>query len=134
MEAKRPDQTAASGNPVDTDAIADAGAKATMKLTDTPARPAGAVSRHVPARSPAVGPVRSLLRVGRKKPFLELDANPDHLLAAQGFTPFRFPGGFLEPTLILILVSLAGRTLWQAAAATGTFSNAPGPIQGVFRL
>ena len=60
----------------------------------------------------------------------DMDVNPDHPLAAQAFTSFRVPGGLLEGTLILIVVGLAGYTVWEAVAATGTFANAPGVIRG----
>lgn len=58
-----------------------------------------------------------------------MDVNPEHPRSAQAFTTFRVPGGLLEATLILIIVGLAGNTMWEAVTATGTFADAPTPIR-----
>lgn len=60
----------------------------------------------------------------------DMNVNPDHPIPAQAFTTFRVPVGLMEASLILIVVGLAGHTLWEAMNATGSFTHAPALVRG----
>lgn len=60
----------------------------------------------------------------------DMHVNPEHPIPAQAFTAFRVPGGLLQVSLVLIVVGLAGHTLWEALTATGWFAHAPALVRG----
>ncbi|MFL0242650.1 hypothetical protein [Mycobacterium sp. SMC-17] len=53
----------------------------------------------------------------------------DHPAAPQAFTTFRVPSRLLEVVLMLIVAVIGLHTLWEAATATGSFSEASGLVR-----
>lgn len=58
-----------------------------------------------------------------------MDANPDHPASEQACTTFRVPGRLLELALVLVLAASVLHTVWDAVTATGSFTEAPGPVR-----
>ncbi|WP_071288673.1 hypothetical protein [Mycolicibacterium llatzerense] len=50
------------------------------------------------------------------------------------FTTFRLPGRLFEMSLAAIVVVIVLHTLWDAANASGSFTEAPGPLRGAVIL
>lgn len=59
-----------------------------------------------------------------------MGVNPDHPASPQAFTTFRVPTGLIEAGLILIVLAIGLHTLWEAATATGSFSESSGAVRG----
>ena len=53
----------------------------------------------------------------------------DDPAAPQAFTTFRVPSGLLEVVLVLIVAVIGLHTLWEAATATGAFSEVSGVVR-----
>lgn len=58
-----------------------------------------------------------------------MDANPDHPTSEQAYTTFTVPSRLPQLALVLVLTVIVLHTAWDAITATGTFTEAPGPMR-----